>query len=159
MSSPALPPADDRYWEDYVPGAVYEYGPIGLAKDELIAFGLRYDPQPFHIDEALAKAGPFGGLIASGWQTCGLVMKLYVDNFMTKVASLASPGVDELKWTRPFRPGENLSIRIEILDTRRSKSKPDRGLIHVLVQGFNQDGDLVVTFKALNMIGVRNPST
>lgn len=159
MPSPAMPPSEDRYWEDYVPGAVYEYGSIELDRDELIAFALKYDPQVFHVDEAAAKAGPFGGLIASGWHTSALVMRLYADHFLTKVASLASPGVDELRWARPFRPGERLSIRVEILDTRRSRSKPDRGLIQVLVEGFNQDRDLIISFKALNMIGLRAPGS
>jgi acyl dehydratase len=155
MSSPVLPPSDARYWEDYVAGAVYDYGVITLDRDELIAFARKYDPQVFHVDEAAAQGGPFGGLIASGWQTGAMAMRLYADHFLTKVASLASPGLEELRWVRPFRPGETLSIRVEILETRRSQTKPDRGLIKVLVEGFNQDRELVISFRAVNIIGVR----
>lgn len=154
-SSPTMPPPEDRYFEDYVAGAVYEYGSLSVDKAELIAFGERYDPQAMHINEAWSATGPFGGLIASGWQTCALAMRLYVDGYVTRVASLASPGIDGLRWIKPVRPGDTLSIRVTVLETVRSRSKPDRGMVRALVEVFNQDGDMVMTLQPMSLMGAR----
>ena len=96
-------PIGDRYFEDYRPGAVYEYGYASVTEDEIIAFATRFDPQPIHVDAGFAATGPFGGLIASGWHTGGIMMRLFADHYLSQVASLASPGVDELRWATPDR--------------------------------------------------------
>jgi acyl dehydratase len=148
-------PIDKRYFEDYVPGAVFEYGTISVNQADLIEFAKRFDPQPFHIDPDAAARGPFGGLIASGWHTASLVMRLLVDRYLSSVASLGSPGVDELRWTRPVRPGDSLRVRVSVLDARRSRSKPDRGLVRSHFEVVNQDGDVVMSLKALNFLRCR----
>ncbi len=149
------PPIDTRYFEDYVPGSVFEYGTITVNQADVIEFAQRFDPQPFHIDPAAAARGPFGGLIASGWHTASLMMRLFVDHYLSSVASLGSPGVDELRWTRPVRPGDSLRVRVSVLDARRSRSKPDRGIVRSHVEVLNQDGEVVMSLKALNLLRCR----
>lgn len=156
MSQTDFPtPPSERYFEDYVKGSAYEYGPIAVEEAEVIAFAKRFDPQSIHIDPEAAARGPFNGLIASGWHSIGLLMRLYVDHYLSAVASLASPGIDEVRWIKPVRPGDRLSLRVTITDARLSRSKPDRGIVHTFVEGSNQAGNVVVTFKAMNMLGVR----
>ncbi|MFD0851730.1 MaoC family dehydratase, partial [Actinomadura adrarensis] len=121
----ATPPAD-RYFEDYRPGAVYEYGHRTVTEEEIIEFAERFDPQPIHVDREYAAAGPFGGIIASGWHTSSLAMRLIADHYLSRVASLASPGIDELRWPSPLRPGDTVRLRTTILEARPSRSKPDR---------------------------------
>src|ERR1043166_7350126 len=99
----------DRYFEDYVPGSVHDLGTISISESDIVEFARRYDPQAFHIDAEAARRTQFGGLIASGWQTAGLMMRLAVERYLSDAASLASPGVDELRWTQPVRPGDELS--------------------------------------------------
>jgi acyl dehydratase len=148
-------PIDDRWFEDYKPGAVHEYGSATLTADELVDFATRFDPQPIHIDPVYAAAGPFGGLIASGWHTAGLMMRLLADNYLSKVASLASPGVDELRWPHPVRPGDVLRLRVEVVEARESRSKPDRGVVRTKAELLNQDGDVVLSMIAVNMVAKR----
>ncbi len=97
----------DRYFEDYIPGAIFEYGEIRVDEPDIIDFARRFDPQDMHVDPDAARRGRFGGLIASGWHTGAIMMRLLADNFLPKGASLASPGIDELRWLHPVRPGEN----------------------------------------------------
>ena len=148
------PPAD-RYFDDYRQGAVFQYGPIAVEEDEVIAFAERFDPQSIHTDPQAAAHGPFNGLIASGWHTIGLLMRLFVQHYLTSVASLASPGVDELRWIKPVRPGDQLRLRVTVTEARLSRSKPDRGIVHSFIEGINQRDEVVVTFKAMNLVGVR----
>ncbi|UCF90165.1 MAG: MaoC family dehydratase [Desulfobacterales bacterium] len=143
---------ENRYFEDYVPGTVHEFGAITMEEDEIIAFGRRFDPQVFHTEPEAAKSTMFGGLIASGWHTAGLMMRLFVENYLSRVASLGSPGVDELRWTKPVRPGDTLSLRVTITRTRRSRSKPDRGIVHSFIEVLNQNRDIVMSMKALNFL-------
>ena len=145
-------PADNRYFEDYVTGAEYEFGAITVDQDDIIAFARRFDPQTFHLDPELAKDSMYGGLIASGWHTAGLMMRLLADNFLSKVASLGSPGVDELRWSAPVRPGDELSIRVTILEAKRSRSKPDRGIVQSRIEVFNQGREVVMSLKAINFL-------
>lgn len=145
-------PVDNRYFEDYVTGHVHEFGSIGVTEEDIVDFGRRYDPQPFHVNPVAAQQSQFGGLIASGWQTAGLMMRLVVDHYLSHVASLASPGLDELRWSRPVRPGDRLSVRATVLETRPSTSKPDRGLVRTLFEVLNQDGEIVMSVKAMNML-------
>ena len=143
------------YFEDIVAGTVYEFGQVRIEEDEIIDFAQRFDPQPFHTDPEAAKRSVYGGLIASGWHTASLMMKIMVENYLSPVASLGSPGVDELRWLRPVRPGDMLSVRVTVLDTRRSRSKPDRGLIHSYVEVLNQDAEVVMTLKGMNFFRCR----
>ena len=146
---------DDRYFEDYVEGSVHDCGSIAVEANEVVAFAKRFDPQSIHTDPEAAKRGPFGGLIASGWHTCGLMMRLYVEHYLTHVASLASPGLDELRWLEPVRPGDRLSLRVTVLKATPSKSKPDRGAVTSFVEMLNQTGVAVMTFRVVNIIARR----
>ncbi len=155
--SPDLPPADRRYFEDYAAGAVYRYGPVPVDRDAVVAFAAAYDPQPMHVDEAAAAAGPWGGLIASGWHTAVLLMRLYVDNFLSPVSALVSPGVDELRWKAPVRPGDALTLQVTILETRRLGSDPMKGMLKVRMEGVNQDGALVASLVGTTFMLCRAP--
>ena len=142
----------EKFFEDYQKDSVIVMGPIYVEEDELIEFSLRYDPQPMHVNSEVAKTGPYKGLIASGWHTCALVMGELVKNYFSPSSSLGSPGIDELQWLRPVRPGDRLTVRATILETKRSRSKPDRGLVLTLVEALNQQQEKVVSFKALNFM-------
>jgi acyl dehydratase len=148
-------PINDRYFEDYVEGDVHSFGSIAVEADEVVSFARRFDPQSFHIDPDAAKRSAFGGLIASGWHTAGLMMRLFYDHYLTHVASLGSPGLDELRWIKPVRPGDRLSMRVTVLKAVPSKSKPDRGVVTSFIEVFNQDADAVMTLKVVNMISRR----
>ena len=102
--------------------------------------------------------GPFGGLIASGWHTAAMMMRLVVDNFLPRKASLGSPGIDELRWLRPVRPGDVLRVRVSVLETARSRSKPDRGVVRTLMEVLNQGGEVVMSLQAMNIIACRAPA-
>ena len=148
-------PPQDRYFEDYVPGSVFEYGPVALSEDEIVAYARSFDPQTMHTEPAAAAQGPFHGLIASGWHTVSAMNRLFVENYLSAVASLASPGVDELLWLRPVRPGDVLRLRISVIEARSSKTKPDRGLVISLLEAVNQDDFVVCSLKATNFLAKR----
>jgi len=148
-------PSNDRYFEDYIEGDVHRCGSIAVEENEVISFARRFDPQTFHVDPDGAKLTQFGGLIASGWHTCALTMRLFAEHYLTHVASLASPGLDELRWLKPVRPGDILSVRVTVLKATPSKSKPDRGAVTSLVEVFNQLDEAVMTFKCVNIISRR----
>ncbi len=143
---------DERYFEDYEPGCVYELGSIVVDETEMIEFARRFDPQVFHVDPEAAKTTVYGGLIASGWHTSALMMRLFVDHFLASVASLGSPGVDELRWTRPVRPGDVLAVRVTVMEAKRSRSKPDRGIIRSFVEVINGGNETVMTMNAVNFL-------
>lgn len=147
----AIPP-DDRYFEDYAEGSVHEFGTVEVTTDEIIAFACRYDPQSFHTDPETAKESIYGGLIASGWLTAALMMRLIVDHYLPRAASLGSPGVDELRWSLPVRPGDRLTVRAAVVQARVSQSKPDRGIVRTAVEVLNQRREVVMTMLALNFI-------
>jgi len=149
-------PIEDRYFEDYPVGAVYDFdGKIAVGEEDIIAFARQFDPQPFHTDPAYAKQSEFGGIIASGWHTAGIMMRLYADQYLSKVASLASPGGDELRWLRPVRPGDVLSLRVTVLEANRSRSKPDRGIVRSFAEVLNQRREVVMSVKAVNFLRCR----
>ena len=150
-------PAEDRYFEDYEPGSVIEFGRIIVTKEDIVAFGKQFDPQLFHIDSEGAKSTIYGGLIASGWHTAGLMMRECVQYYLPKAASLGSPGVDELRWSLPVRPGDTLTIRVTVLEAIRSRSKPDRGIVRSLFEVLNQDRQVVMSAKGVNFILCRSP--
>jgi acyl dehydratase len=144
--------AEDRGFEDYHPGAVFEYGDVRVTEAEIIEFARRYDPQDMHVDPEAAARGRFGGLVASGWHTAAMTMRLVAENFLPKAASLASPGIDELRWLKPVRPGDVLRIRVTVVEATPSRSRSDRGMVRSLVETLNQDGDVVMTMKPMNII-------
>ncbi|WP_096701242.1 MaoC family dehydratase [Magnetospirillum sp. 15-1] len=143
---------DDRYFEDYPQGAVYRFGAITVEFDEVIAFASRYDPQVFHMDPEAARETIFGGLIASGWYTAALMMRMFCEHYLSKVASLGSPGLDEVRWPRPVRPGDCLSLRVTVAAVTPSRSKPDRGVVTSFIEVLNQGDDVVMSMKAANML-------
>lgn len=147
-----------RYFEDLRVGEVHEMGSMVVTRDEIIAFATQFDPQPFHIDEEAAKRSMFGGLIASGWHTASMCMRLVVDSFSGQVASLGSPGVDELRWLRPVRPGDTLSLKTECIALMPSKSKPDRGSARFRYTLTNQHGEAVLSMVGIGML-LRQPVT
>ena len=145
------------YFEDFKVGDTAPMGEKVVDKDEIIAFGTAYDPQPFHTDEAAAKQSFFGGLIASGWHTCAMVMRMMVDSYLRDSASLGSPGVDNVRWLRPVRPGDTIRAQRHVLETRASQSKPEIGIVRSRWEVFNQHGDLVMTMEGYGMFQRRNP--
>ena len=142
----------ERFFEDYRAGSVHEVGSVQVNKDEVIDFARRYDPQVFHVDEKAAERTIFGGLIASGWHTGALMMRLLADNFLSKAASLGAPAVDELRWHLPVRPGDVQSVRVSVLETRRSRSKPDRGVMRCRIEVTNQRGEVAMSLIAVNLV-------
>jgi acyl dehydratase len=150
-------PIDDRHFEDYKQGAVYEYGYITVTEAEILDFARAFDPQPIHVDPEFAAQGPFRGLIASGWHTGAIMMRLFADHYLSRVASLASPGIDELRWPAPLRPGDSVKLRVTTVETRRSRSKPDRGLVRSHAELITQNDETVLTLTAMNFLRAREP--
>ena len=140
------------WFEDYVPRTVHEFGGIFIDKEKIIAFASEFDPQPFHIDMEVAEKSEFGGLIASGWHTAAATMRLLVDHFLSESSSLGSPGIDELRWLKPVRPSETLRVRVTILDTRKSKSKPDRGFVRSKIETLNSKEETVMSLIATTIV-------
>ena len=153
------PESAERFFEDYCAGAVYRIGSVRVNKDEVIEFARRYDPQAFHIDEKAAQATVFGGLIASGWHTAALMMRLLADNFLPRSASLGAPAVDALRWHIPVRPGDVLSMQVTVLEARRSRSKPDRGVMRSRIEVTNQRGEVAMSLEAVNLLLCREPAS
>lgn len=147
----------DRYFEDYEVGATYEIGEFSLSEAEIIEFAQRFDPQPFHLDHAAARASPYGGIIASGWHTGSAMMRVVVEGFISSVAGLGSPGVDEIRWLKPVRPDELLKVRVTVEQTRRSVSKPDRGLCHTLMEVVDHQGQVRMTVRSVGIVRCRHP--
>jgi len=144
-----------RYFEDFKPGDVIELGARTITKERILAFAREFDPQPFHTDEEAAKRSIYGGLLASGWHTGSLLMRILYDGLLHDAASLGSPGIDELRWLEPVRPGDTLAGRMTILEAIPSRSKPDRGIIRSLIEMRNQHGAVVVSIRGLSLIGRR----
>lgn len=134
--------------DDLAPGQSYQLGTRLVTTEEIVAFARDYDPQPFHLDEAAAEASIYGGLIASGWHTVCVFMRLFVDGFLDRAAAMGSPGVDELRWLKPVRPGDRLSGRAEIRAIRPSQSRPDRGIARIRCSVVNQGGEEVLSMVA-----------
>lgn len=139
------------YLEDLWPGRVFELGSVRVTEGEIIDFATRFDPQPFHTDPAAAVDSNFGGLIASGWHTCSMFMRLLVDEVISHSASMGSPGMDEIRWTAPVRPGDVLTGTFTIAAARPSSSKPDRGVIESQCEMRNQDDVVVMTMRGTGM--------
>ena len=148
--------AAERWFEDYAPGAVHAFGSHLVDEASIVEFGRAYDPQAFHVDPVAARDSAFGGLIASGWHTGAIMMRMYADHYLCPASSLGSPGVDELRWLRPVRPGDTLRLRVAVLEARLSRSKPDRGIVQSQIDVLNQDDERVMTMKAANLV-LRRP--
>jgi len=144
-----------RYFEDYVPGLIVDCGTFSVDEEGIIAFAKQYDPQPFHVDRAAAAKGPFGGIIASGWQTTALMMRQVVEHFVSPESSLGAAGIDEIRWPRPVRPGDTLRVTATVVEARLSQSKPDRGIIRSSMELVNQDGETAMTLMAINFVRAR----
>jgi len=144
-----------RYFEDFKPGDVIELGSRTISKERILAFAREFDPQPFHTDEEAATRSIYGGLLASGWHTGSLLMRILYDGLLKDTASLGSPGIDELRWLEPVRPGDTLTARMTIVEAIPSRSKPDRGLIRSLMEMRNQYGRVVLTIRGLSLLGRR----
>jgi acyl dehydratase len=148
-----------RYWEDFQPGDTTEIGPVTVNADEIVAFAERYDPQSFHIDPEAAKDGPFGGLVASGWHTAALFMGMFVRTILLDSASMGSPGIDELRWTAPVRPGDTLTGRVTVDRVEPSSKNPNRGTVYTTSEVFNQDGTRVLLLRARGFFARRVSAT
>jgi acyl dehydratase len=148
-------PIQDRYFEDYVVGEEIHFGRYEVTEQEIIEFATRYDPQYFHTDPEAAKDSHFGGLVASGWMTGSIMMRMMVDGFVSRKASMGSPGLDELRWILPVRPGDVLRGKATINGVRRSRSKPDRGIINTTWEVFNQNDECVLSVKGMGMYRTR----
>lgn len=148
---------ETRFWEDFKVGEVEQIGGKKVERDEVIDFARQFDPQPFHVDEAAAKQSMYGGLIASGWHTCSMVMRMMCDAYLLQSASVGSPGIDNLKWLKPVRPGDTIRAQRTTLESRTSKSRPEIGIVRNLWEVFNQEGELVMTMEGYGMFRRRNP--
>ena len=145
------------YWEDFKVGERVNIGTVVVDRDEVIEFASRYDPQPFHIDEEAARQSIYGGLIASGWHSCSMVMRLICDSYMLDTASLGSPGLENVRWLKPVRPGDSLTAYRTIEESRASKSRPDAGIVKTFWEVENQEDEIVMTMSGANLFLRRNP--
>ncbi len=145
------------HWEDFPVGRVRELGPAPpVTREAIVDFARQFDPQVFHTDEGAARHSPFGGLVASGWHTCGMAMRLYVDAVLRRAASAGSPGVEKVRWLKPVRPGDVLRLRVEVLEARPSGSKPHLGLVKSLWRMSNQAGEAVLEMEGWGMFRRRS---
>lgn len=141
-----------RYYEDHDIGETFEVGSHAVTKAEILEFAEQYDPQPFHVDEAAAAGTVFGGLVASGWHTAAVCMRLLGTGPLAETASVAALGVDELRWHEPVRPGDELSLRVETVEKHPESPIPGVGQVDVDVTGFDQDGETVITWTLLGLV-------
>lgn len=151
-------PYKERFFEDFSPGEVTEFGDYLITEEEILEYARRYDPQPFHVDREAAAESMFGGLIASGWMTGSIMMRLLVEHFISPISGMGSPGVDEVRWPKPVRAGDRLRVRITTIEVKRSQSKPDRGIIQVQQEMINQHGDTVMSLRGTSFLKCRTPA-
>ncbi len=145
------------YFEDLTLGRVNEYGPRLVTREEIVAFAAEFDPQPMHLDEDAARKTMLGGLAASGWHTCCILMRMLADGFILNSSSMGGPGVDEVRWLHPVRPGDRLTLRTHVLDARASNSKPEMGLVKFRFELLNASATCVMTLGTTLMFGRREP--
>lgn len=143
------------YFEDFVVGSVEQYGPRLVTREEIIAFAAEFDPQPMHLDEEAARASMLGGLAASGWHSCAIVMRMLCDWYVCDSSSMGGPGVEEVKWLKPIRPGDQLTLRRTVMESRASSSRPEMGFIKFYFEVFNQSGECVMTFRPVMILALR----
>jgi acyl dehydratase len=145
-----------RYFEDFAAGDTVELGSHTVTEEEILEFARRWDPQPFHVDPHAARDSVFGGLIASGWHTAALWMRLYVQSFLGEADGRGSPGVEELRWLAPVRPGDTLTARLEVLETSPSSRQPDRGTVRIRAEMVNGEGVIVLSMTSRGHFGRRS---
>jgi acyl dehydratase len=143
------------HWEDFVPGAVAIYGPRLVTREEIVAFAAEFDPQPMHLDEAAAAGTLLGGLGASGWHTCCLMMRIIADGFLLDSSSMGAPGIEEVRWLTPLRPGTHIRVRSTVLEVRASKSRPEMGLAKMNFEVLDDADAIVMTLITTFMLGRR----
>ncbi len=144
-----------RYLEDFTPGQVIELGSKTVSEEEILTFAREFDPQPFHVDPERARASIYGGIIASGWHTIAIFMRLAVDGLFNDTISMGSPGVNEVRWLRPVRPGDTLRARLTMVELTPSRSRPDRGTMRSLAEVFNGRDERVLSMDVLGIVGRR----
>ena len=149
--------SDLLHYEDFTVGTSFNLGDYQVTADEIKTFAREFDPQFFHLDEERAKSSVLGGLSASGWHTCGILMRLMVDGYLGRTAGMGSPGIDEVKWLEPVRAGETLRGRMTVLARRRSKSRPDMGLVTMRWEARSLQGEAKIDMTGINLIKVRAP--
>lgn len=145
----------DWYFEDFYPGQDIDLGTRTVTQEEIVAFATAFDPQPFHVDAEAAAASIYGGVIASGWHTCSMMMRLVVDGLLSRSSSMGSPGLDGVRWLAPVRAGDTLNVRYRTVNVKASASKPDRGVVWSTWVALNQHGDTVCTVEGMGMFGRR----
>ena len=145
------------HWEDFQVGDVAVYGPRLVTREEIVAFAAEFDPQPMHLDEAAASATLLGGLAASGWHSCGLLMRIIADGFVLNSTSMGAPGVDEVRWLRPLRPGTRVRVRSTVLDTRASASRPQMGFVKFRFEMIDEQDDVLTAMVSPMMLTRRAP--
>lgn len=150
-------PSGLLHWEDFPKGSMRDCGSTRVSREAVLDFARQFDPQPFHVDDEAARNSLFGGLAASGWHTCSMAMRLMCDAYLLRSTSLGSPGLDELRWLKPVHPGDDLTLRMTVLDTRPMRSKPEVGLVQSHWELFNQHGDCVLSMKGWGMFRRRTP--
>jgi acyl dehydratase len=143
-----------RHWEDFQPGTVAVYGPRLVTREEIVAFAAEFDPQPMHMDETAATATLLGGLAASGWHTCCLLMRMIADGFLLDSTSMGGPGVDEIRWLKPLRPDTRIRVRSTVLDTRPSNSRPERGFVKFRFEVLDEQ-DAVIAALTTSLMFIR----
>lgn len=141
-----------QYFEDFPVGRTLEMGPLQVKADDIVRFARQFDPQPFHLDEEAGRKSLFGGLSASGWHTAAMSMRLIYDGFLKDSASQGSPGIPKLRWTKPVRPGESLSLRASVSEAKPSASKPDRGFVTIDYEMTNQAGEVKLQMTATHIL-------
>jgi len=146
------------YWEDFAPGQATEYGPYEVTAEEIKAFAAEFDPQPMHLDEEAARASMVGGLCASGWHSCAIMMRIIADGFVLDSASMGATGCGEVKWLAPVRPGDRLRVRMQVIDKRASNSRPEMGFVNARLDMLNADDVRVMTLTPHFILGRRSPS-
>lgn len=151
-------PPRKRWFEDYCPDEIFEFGNVAVSEADIIAFAWQFDPQPFHVNPEAAARSPFGGLIASGWHTCALMMRMMTDHFIPPQASLGSPGLDEIRWTKPVRPGDCLRVRLTVTGCRRSENRTGIGTVDQAVEVLNQRDEVVMTCRGRGVYRCRPDS-
>lgn len=140
------------HFEDFELGEIVETGAHSFTEQEILRFAREFDPQPYHVDAEAAQASIYQGIIASGWHTCAVVMRLMCDSFLMESEAMGSPGVEDIRWLKPVRPGDVLRGRRTTLSARPSVSRPDRGLVEMRWEGFNQHDDLVVSMRSFVLV-------
>src|SRR5689334_7232248 len=148
-------PVSKIYFEDFKPGVFAEFGPRVVTREEIVAFATEFDPQPMHLDEDAARETLLGGLSASGWHTCSLMMRMMCDGFLLDSASMGANAIEEVRWLKPVRPDDRLTLRVTVLDSRASKSRPEMGFVTMRLEMLNQHGDRVAALESPLIMGTR----